>query len=159
MLNKELKESFLVKCGVTYDKPFFLYKGKMWIETDKDIARGNTYGFCSFDEKLLNNEIKPEEILAISFNKAMTILEEAFLENQSLVKVLEKILERMNKEMIDLRKESQDLKSRSCVTCKYGHTYQFDEDIECMKLGADTQGLYFEKDFYCKNWELKNERD
>lgn len=62
-------------------------------------------------------------------------------------------------EMIDLRKENQDLKSRSCVTCKYGHTYQFDEDIECMKLGADTQGLYFEKDFYCKNWELKNERD
>ena len=53
----------------------------------------------------------------------------------------------------------KDLKSRSCVTCKYGHTYQFDEDIECMKLGADTQGLYFEKDFYCKKWELKNERD
>ena len=157
MKNKipNLKESFLVKCGVTHDKPFFLYKGKMWIKTDKDIARGNTYGFCSFDEKLLNNEIKPEEILAISFNKAMTILEEAFLENKSLVKTLEKY----NEEMIDLRKENQDLKNRSCVTCKYGHTYQFDEDIECMKLGADTQGLYFEKDFYCKNWELKNERD
>ena len=76
-------------------------------------------------------------------------------ENKSLVKTLEK----MNEEMIDLRKENQDLKNRSCVTCKYGHTYQFDEDIECMKLGADTQGLYFEKDFYCKNWELKNERD
>ena len=157
MKNKipNLKESFLVKCGVTHDKPFFLYKGKMWIKTDKDIARGNTYGFCNFDEKLLNNEIKPEEILAISFNKAMTILEEAFLENKSLVKTLEK----MNEEMIDLRKENQDLKNRSCVTCKYGHTYQFNEDIECMKLGADTQGLYFEKDFYCKNWELKNERD
>ena len=54
-------------------------------------------------------------------------------------------------------KELEDLKNRSCVTCKYGHAYQFDEDIECMKLGADTQGLYFEKDFYCKNWELKNE--
>ena len=100
-----LKESFLVKCGVTHDKPFFLYKGKMWIKTDKDIARGNTYGFCSFDEKLLNNEIKPEEILAISFSKAMTILEEAFLENKSLVKTLEKY----NEEMIDLRKENQDL--------------------------------------------------
>ncbi|WNL16294.1 hypothetical protein QUR79_00575 [Arcobacter cryaerophilus gv. pseudocryaerophilus] len=70
-----------------------------------------------------------------------------------------KTLEKINKEMIDLRKENQDLKSRSCVTCKYGHTYQFDEDIECIKLGADTQGSYFEKDFYCKNWELKNERD
>ena len=90
--------------------------------------------------------------------KAIKELEE-LQENKSLVKILEKILERMNKEMIDLRKENQDLKSRSCVTCKYGHTYQFDEDIECMKLGADTQGLYFEKDFYCKNWELKNERD
>ena len=61
----------------------------------------------------------------------------------------------MNEEMIDLRKENQDLKNRSCVTCKYGHTYQFDEDIECMKLEADTQGLYFEKDFYCKNWESR----
>ena len=58
------------------------------------------------DEELLNNEIKPEEILAISFNEAMTILEEAFLENKSLVKTLEK----MNEEMIDLRKENQDLK-------------------------------------------------
>ena len=86
-------------------------------------------------------------------DKAIKELEE--LEKKSLVKTLEK----MNEEMIDLRKENQDLKSRSCVTCKYGHTYQFDEDIECMKLGADTQGLYFEKDFYCKNWELKNERD
>ena len=88
-------------------------------------------------------------------NEAIKELEDLQNENKSLVKTLEK----MNEEMIDLRKENQDLKSRSCATCKYGHTYQFDEDIECMKLGADTQGLYFEKDFYCKNWELKNERD
>ena len=88
-------------------------------------------------------------------NEAIKELEYLKFENKSLVKTLEK----MNEEMIDLRKENQDLKNRSCVTCKYGHTYQFDEDIECMKLGADTQGLYFEKDFYCKNWELKNERD
>ena len=87
-------------------------------------------------------------------NEAIEELEDLQNENKSLVKTLEK----MNEEMIDLRKENQDLKNRSCVTCKYGHTYQFDEDIECMKLGADTQGLYFEKDFYCKNWELKNER-
>ena len=79
---------------------------------------------------------------------ALAVLE---YQNKTLIKTLEK----MNEEMIDLRKENQDLKNRSCVTCKYGHTYQFDEDIECMKLGADTQGLYFEKDFYCKNWELK----
>ena len=93
--------------------------------------------------------------VAIKINEAIKQLEDLQNENKSLVKTLEK----MNEEMIDLRKENQDLKSRSCVTCKYGHTYQFDEDIECMKLGADTQGLYFEKDFYCKNWELKNERD
>ena len=31
-------------------------------------------------------------------------------ENKSLVKILEKILERMNKELIDLRKENQELK-------------------------------------------------
>ena len=94
--------------------------------------------------------IDPEKI-----DEAIKELEYLQNENKSLVKILEK----MNEEMIDLRKENQDLKNRSCVTCKYGHTYQFDEDIECMKLGADTQGLYFEKDFYCKNWELKNERD
>ena len=52
-------------------------------------------------------------------------------------------------------KELESLQNRSCETCKYGHTYQFDDDVECMKLEADTQGLYFEKDFYCKNWELK----
>ena len=86
--------------------------------------------------------------------KAIKELEE-LQEKKSLVKTLEK----MNEEMIDLRKENQDLKNRSCVTCKYGHTYKFDKDIGCIKLGADTQGLYFEKDFYCKNWELKNERD
>ena len=73
-------------------------------------------------------------------------------QNKSLVKTLEKY----DKEMVELRKENQDLKNRSCATCKYGHTYQFDEDIECMKLGADTQGLCFEKDFYCKNWELQD---
>ena len=160
MKNKipNLKESFLVKCGVTHDKPFFLYKGKMWIETGKDIARGNGYGFCSFDEKLLNNEIKPEEILAISFNKAMTILEEAFLENKSLVKTLEKY----NEEMIDLRKENQDLKNRSCATCKYNKeqdNFMIFCDKEMCQDGSKMMWHSFTKDFYCKYWELKNERD
>ena len=58
-------------------------------------------------------------------------------------------------EMIDLRKENQDLKNRSCSTCKYGRSFHFDKDIECMKLYDATQGLCFEKDFYCKNWEQK----
>ena len=92
-----------------------------------------------------------EKIVKEDSQDRLVELEALQNENKSLVKTLEKY----NEEMIDLRKENQDLKNRSCVTCKYVHTYQFDEDIECMKLGADTQGLYFEKDFYCKNWESK----
>ena len=51
--------------------------------------------------------------------------------------------------------ELEELKNRSCATCKYGRSFHFDEDIECMKLYDATQGLCFEKDFYCKNWEPK----
>ena len=51
--------------------------------------------------------------------------------------------------------ELEDLKSRSCSTCRYGRSFHFDKDIECMKLYDATQGLCFEKDFYCKNWESK----
>ena len=52
-------------------------------------------------------------------------------------------------------KELKELKNRSCATCKYGRSFHFDKDIECMKLYDATQGLCFEKDFYCKNWESK----
>ena len=52
-------------------------------------------------------------------------------------------------------KELEEIKNRSCSTCKYGRSFHFDEDIECMKLYDATQGLCFEKDFYCKNWEPK----
>ena len=52
-------------------------------------------------------------------------------------------------------KELEELNNRSCATCKYGRSFHFDEDIECMKLYDATQGLCFEKDFYCKNWESK----
>ena len=86
-----------------------------------------------------------------SIDEAIKELEDLQNENKSLVKILEK----MNEKMIDLRKENQDLKSRSCATCKYGRSFHFDKDIECMKLYDATQGLCFEKDFYCKNWESK----
>ena len=56
------------------------------------------------------------------------------------------------KEAID---ELEEIKNRSCSTCKYGRSFHFDKDIECMKLYDATQGLCFEKDFYCKNWEQK----
>ena len=52
-------------------------------------------------------------------------------------------------------KELEEIKNRSCSTCKYGRSFHFDKDIECMKLYDATQGLCFEKDFYCKNWESK----
>ena len=51
--------------------------------------------------------------------------------------------------------ELEELQNRSCATCKYGRSFHFDKDIECMKLYDATQGLCFEKDFYCKNWEPK----
>ena len=51
--------------------------------------------------------------------------------------------------------ELEELQNRSCATCKYGRSFHFDKDIECMKLYDATQGLCFEKDFYCKNWESK----
>lgn len=51
--------------------------------------------------------------------------------------------------------ELEEIKNRSCSTCKYGRSFHFDKDIECMKLYDATQGLCFEKDFYCKNWEPK----
>ena len=52
-------------------------------------------------------------------------------------------------------KELEELTNRSCATCKYGRSFHFDKDIECMKLYDATQGLCFEKYFYCKNWESK----
>ena len=84
-------------------------------------------------------------------DNAVTTLAVLQNENKQLVKTLEKY----NKEIIELRKANQDLKNRSCSTCKYGRSFHFDKDIECMKLYDATQGLCFEKDFYCKNWESK----
>ena len=65
----------------------------------------------------------------------------------------------LHNEIDEAIKELEEIKNRSCSTCKYGRSFHFDKDIECMKLYDATQGLCFEKDFYCKNWELKNERD
>lgn len=46
--------------------------------------------------------------------------------------------------------------NRSCKDCKFGITYLFDDEIECFKIEADTQGIYFASDFCCNKWE-KNE--
>ena len=50
--------------------------------------------------------------------------------------------------------ELEDFKNRSCVTCKYGHPYS-GKYIECSNSKTETEGLEFEKDFYCKNWESR----
>lgn len=61
----------------------------------------------------------------------------------------------LHSEIDEAIKELEEIKNRSCSTCKYGRSFHFDKDIECMKLYDATEGLCFEKDFYCKNWEQK----
>ena len=53
-------------------------------------------------------------------------------------------------------KELEDLQNRTCKNCKFGMIDMFDDDIECIKIEAETQGTYFSKDFSCNKWE-KNE--
>ena len=62
-------------------------------------------------------------------------------------------MEWLHNEIDEAIKELEEIKNRSCSACKYGRSFYFDKDIECMKLYDATQGLCFEKDFYCKNWE------
>ena len=58
-------------------------------------------------------------------------------ENKSLVKTLEK----MNEEMINLRKENQDLKNRSCNECKHylddNGNYPLEPCSECSRFYSD----------------------
>ncbi len=90
--------------------------------------------------------------------RAIEELEYLHNEKKSLVKILEK----MNEEMIDLRKENLVLKSRSCATCKYNKeqdNFMIFCDKEMCQDGSKMMWHSFTKDFYCKYWELKNERD
>ena len=52
-------------------------------------------------------------------------------------------------------KELEDLKNRSCATCEYGSVGLFDKNVQCFNMEVGIQGLYFEKEFYCKNWKSK----
>lgn len=45
--------------------------------------------------------------------------------------------------------------NRTCKNCKFGMEYHFDDEIECVKIEAETQGTYFSKDFCCNKWEEK----
>lgn len=51
--------------------------------------------------------------------------------------------------------ELEDIQNRSCKNCKFGMIDMFDDDIECVKIEAETQGIYFTGDFCCNKWESK----
>ena len=51
--------------------------------------------------------------------------------------------------------ELEDLQNRSCKNCKFGMIDMFDDDIECVKIEAETQGIYFTSDFCCNKWEKR----
>lgn len=62
------------------------------------------------------------------------------------------IIEKYDKAITEL----EDLQNRSCKNCKFGMTYPYDDDdIECVKIEADTQGMYFTSDFCCNKWEKR----
>ena len=79
--------------------------------------------------------------------KALRILEEELLNSNSA---------NQEKYIKDAIKELEDLQNRSCKNCKFGMTYPYDDDdIECVKIEADTQGMYFTGDFCCNKWEKR----
>lgn len=61
-----------------------------------------------------------------------------------------------SKKILNLINEIYDsFENRSCENCKFGMEYHFDDEIECFKIEAETEGNYFSKDFYCNKWEQK----
>ena len=77
--------------------------------------------------------------------KALTILKYLYNGSELGMPSLGKINEAI--------KELEELQNRSCKNCKFGMIYHFDDDIECVKIEADTQGIYFTSDFCCNKWE------
>lgn len=82
-------------------------------------------------------------------------------ENFSTVREMEESIHYLLKKIYDnfevkINKINDEFSNRSCKNCKFGMTYLFDDEIECFKIEAETQGTYFSKDFSCNKWE-KNE--
>ena len=72
------------------------------------------------------------------------------------LKIIEQVLNSENREKLyEAINELEDLQNRSCKNCKFGMTYHFDDEVECFKIEADTQGMYFSNDFCCNKWEQK----
>lgn len=61
------------------------------------------------------------------------------------------IIEKYDKAITEL----EELQNRSCKNCKFGMIDMLDDDIECVKIEAETQGIYFTSDFCCNKWESK----
>ena len=72
------------------------------------------------------------------------------------LKIIEQVLNSENREKLyEAISELEELQNRSCKNCKFGMEYYFDDEIECFKIEADTQGMYFSNDFCCNKWESK----
>lgn len=84
----------------------------------------------------------------ITIYEAIKEIEDLIQENKSLSKTLEKY----NDEMIKLRIENQELKSRSCVTCKYA-TLDSARYLPVHKCLVGCSGVDY--DFYCNKWSAK----
>ena len=70
------------------------------------------------------------------------------------LKIIEQVLNSENREKLyEAINELEDLQNRSCKNCKFGIIYHFDDEVECFKIEADTQGMYFSNDFCCNKWE------
>ena len=61
------------------------------------------------------------------------------------------IIEKYDKAITEL----EELQNRSCKNCKFGMIDMHDDDIECVKIEAETQGIYFTSDFCCNKWEKR----
>ena len=75
-------------------------------------------------------------------------------ENKSLVTILEKY----NKETIELKNENQDFKNRSCENCKHNKGQDnfmiFCDKVMCQD-GSKMMWHSFTKDFSCKYWKSR----
>ena len=87
--------------------------------------------------------------------KALEILKNEILIKERAVEVIGWGIHNLF-EYREALQELEDLQNRSCKNCKFGMIDMFDDDIECVKIEAETQGIYFTSDFCCNKWE-KNE--
>ena len=69
-----------------------------------------------------------------------------------------KIIELVYKECVDTIKEVEELQNRKCENCKHYKQSSSQDYKSCYEIKINGFNFESEKDFYCKNWELKNEK-